>query len=243
MKTFSDMAHIFGLPFFNQYACLNVSFRKISKVFPSFLATKNMMLVSFLKNFAVNFLSYDTCIFLFYGNNENELSLSQNIGFFLYIAGFFFKKKKKNLILSFFINMSKRIVPSKKRKAQDLVSQSPQVSPQVPPQGSSQSSSQVPPQGSPQVPPQGSSQVPPQGSSQVLPQGSSQVSSPSQVSKTSKTFEKIITQNAKILQKLDVLISSQKKIEERLEVPEINNEDLIKVIKSFSLYIIYLYTN
>ena len=115
--------------------------------------------------------------------------------------------------------MSKRIVTSKKRKTQGQVSQSPQVSPQ----GSSQSSSQVPPQGS--------------------SQSSSQVSSPSQVSKTSKTFEKIITQNAKILQKLDVLISSQKKIEERLEVPEINNEDLIKVIKSFSLYIIYLYTN
>ena len=135
--------------------------------------------------------------------------------------------------------MSKRIVTSKKRKTQGQVSQSPQVSPQ----GSSQSSSQVPPQGSSQS----SSQVPPQGSSQsssqVPPQGSSQVSSPSQVSKTSKTFEKIITQNAKILQKLDVLISSQKKIEERLEVPEINNEDLIKVIKSFSLYIIYLYTN
>src|ERR1043165_4732599 len=159
--------------------------------------------------------------------------------------------------------MSKRIVTSKKRKTQGQVSQSPQVSPQgssqsssqVPPQGSSQSSSQVPSQGSSQsssqVPPQGSSQsssqVPPQDSSQTSskdpPQGSSQVSSPSQVSKTSKTFEKIITQNAKILQKLDVLISSQKKIEERLEVPEINNEDLIKVIKSFSLYIIYLYTN
>ena len=123
--------------------------------------------------------------------------------------------------------MSKRIVTSKKRKTQGQVSQSPQVSPQ----GSSQSSSQVPPQGSSQ------------SSSQVPPQDSSQVSSPSQVSKTSKTFEKIITQNAKILQKLDVLISSQKKIEERLEVPEINNEDLIKVIKSFSLYIIYLYTN
>ena len=76
-------------------------------------------------------------------------------------------------------------------------------------------------------------------SPQVPPQGSLQVFSPSQVS---KTFEKIISQNAKILQKLDVLISSQKKIEERLEVPE-NNEDLIKVIKSFSLYIIYLYTN
>src|ERR1041384_3323652 len=139
--------------------------------------------------------------------------------------------------------MSKRIITSKKRKTQGQVSQSPQVSPQgssqsssqVPPQGSSQSSSQVSPQGSSQS----SSQVPPQGSSQ----SSSQVSSPSQVSKTSKTFEKIITQNAKILQKLDVLISFQKKIEERLEVPEINNEDLIKVIKSFSLYIIYLYTN
>src|SRR5256884_4879701 len=59
------LAHMFGLPFFNQYACLNVSFRKISKVFPSFLATKNMMLVFFLKNFAVKFLSYDTCIFSF----------------------------------------------------------------------------------------------------------------------------------------------------------------------------------
>lgn len=115
--------------------------------------------------------------------------------------------------------MSKRTVPSKKRKSQGPVSQSPQV----PPQGSTQSSSQVPPQSSSQ------------GSSQVPPQGSSQVSS-------SKTFEKIITQNAKILQKLDILIASQKKIEERLEVPE-NNEDLIKVIKSFSLYIIYLYTN
>ena len=117
--------------------------------------------------------------------------------------------------------MSKRIVPSKKRKTQGQVSQSPQVSPQ----GSSQSSLQIPSQGSLQS----FSQVPTQGSSQV--------------SKTSKTFEKIITQNAKILQKLDVLISSPKKIEERLEVPEINNEDLIKVIKSFSLYIIYLYTN
>src|SRR2546429_345723 len=165
------LVHIFGLLFFNQYACLNVSFRKISKVFISFLATKNMMLVSFLKIFAVKFLSYDTCIFLFYGNNENELSLSQNIGFFLYIAGFF-KKKKKNLsILSFFINMFKRIVPSKKRKAQGPVdSQSPQVSlqvsPQVLPQGSLQSSSQVPLQSSLQVPPQGSSQVLPQGSSQ-----------------------------------------------------------------------------
>jgi hypothetical protein len=123
--------------------------------------------------------------------------------------------------------MSKRTVPSKKRKSQGLVSQSPQVSPQVPPQGSSQSSSQVPPQSFSQ------------GSSQVPPQGSTQVSLPLQVS---KTFEKIITQNAKILQKLDILIASQKKIEERLEVPE-NNEDLIKVIKSFSLYIIYLYTN
>ena len=123
--------------------------------------------------------------------------------------------------------MSKRSVTSKKRKTQGQVSQSPQVFPQ----GSSQSSSQVPPQGSSQ------------SFSQVPSQVSSQVFSPSQVSKTSKTFEKIITQNAKILQKLDVLISSQKKIEERLEVPEINNEDLIKVIKSFSLYIIYLYTN
>ena len=138
----------------------------------------------------------------------------RRISDFSYISQDSSKKKKNLSILSFFINMSKRIVPSKKKKAQGPVDSqslqvSPQVSPQVPPQGSSQSSSQVPPQGS--------------------SQGSSQVSSPSQVSKTSKTFEKIITQNAKILQKLDVLISSQKKIEERLEVPEINNEDLIKV--------------
>src|SRR5436305_13541064 len=108
-------AHIFGLLFFNQYACLNVSFRKISKVFISFLATKNMMLVSFLKIFAVKFLSYDTCIFLFYGNNENELSLSQNIGLFLYIAGFFKKKKKNISILSFYKNISKIIVHTKKQ--------------------------------------------------------------------------------------------------------------------------------
>src|SRR5256885_9692425 len=124
--------------------------------------------------------------------------------------------------------MSKRIVPSKKKKAQGPVdSQSPQVSPQVPPQGSSQSSSQVLPQSSSQVP----------------PQGSSQVSSPSQVSKTSKIFEKIITQNAKILQKLDVLISSQKKIEERLEVPEINNEDLIKVSLFHCILFTYILIN
>src|SRR2546430_15829038 len=106
MKTFSDMAHIFGLPFFNHCACLNVSFHKISKVFPSFLAAKNMMLVSFLKKFAVNFLLYDTCIFLFYGNNENKLSLSQNIRFFFFllannITRFFFFKKKRTLSFLF----------------------------------------------------------------------------------------------------------------------------------------------
>src|ERR1051325_1717000 len=65
-----------------------------------------------------------------------------------YIARFFlnsiinhtynkFFLKKKNL----FINMSKRIVTSKKRKTQGQVSQSSQVSSQ----GSSQSFSQVPP--------------------------------------------------------------------------------------------------
>ena len=114
MKTFSNMAHIFDLLFFNYCACLNVSFRKISKVFPSFLATKNMMLVSFLKIFAVKFLSYDTCIFLFYGNNENELSLSQNIGFFFFLLA-------NNIARSFFLKKKNLAILFVKRKKKNLI--------------------------------------------------------------------------------------------------------------------------
>ena len=48
-----------------------------------------------------------------------------------------------------------------------------------------------------------------------------------------RSFEKIINQNQKILQKLDTLISSQKTLEERMikleKVPDANNEELIKV--------------
>jgi hypothetical protein len=48
-----------------------------------------------------------------------------------------------------------------------------------------------------------------------------------------RSFEKIINQNQKILQKLDALLSSQKTLEERMikleKVPDGNNEELIKV--------------
>lgn len=49
-----------------------------------------------------------------------------------------------------------------------------------------------------------------------------------------RSFEKIINQNQKILQKLNVLLSSQKTLEERMikleQVPDNNNEELVKVI-------------
>lgn len=59
-----------------------------------------------------------------------------------------------------------------------------------------------------------------------------------EVSQFQKGFEKIMSQNQKILQKLDVLISSQKNLEERMkkleQAPEnSNDEELIKVMKLF----------
>ena len=56
----------------------------------------------------------------------------------------------------------------------------------------------------------------------------------SQSQEVSRSFEKIISQNQKILQKLDMLVSSQKTLEERIikleQVPDGNNEELVKVI-------------
>ena len=50
-----------------------------------------------------------------------------------------------------------------------------------------------------------------------------------------RSFEKIINQNQKILQKFDTLLSSQKTLEERMikleKVPDANNEELVKVTK------------
>src|SRR2546429_40295 len=88
------LTHIFGLLFFNQYACLNVSFRKISKVFISFLATKNMMLVSFLKIFALKFLSYNTFIFSFMVITKMNFHF-RRIFDFSYISQDSSKKKKE----------------------------------------------------------------------------------------------------------------------------------------------------
>lgn len=61
---------------------------------------------------------------------------------------------------------------------------------------------------------------------------------PVEVSQFQKGFEKIMGQNQKILQKLDVLISSQKNLEERMKKLEqapdnSNDEELIKVMKLF----------
>lgn len=71
--------------------------------------------------------------------------------------------------------------------------------------------------------------------SQVSQVQVSQVSqTQSQVEVSRKSFEKIINQNQKILQKLEVLLNSQKTLEERMikleQVPDGNNEELIKVI-------------
>jgi len=79
---------------------------------------------------------------------------------------------------------------------------------------------------------------------QVLPQELPQepVSQVSQVSQ--KTLEKIINQNSKIVQKLDQVISGQKSLENRMtkleQVPDIqHNEELIKVIKTLVIYILF----
>lgn len=70
---------------------------------------------------------------------------------------------------------------------------------------------------------------------QSLPQSQPQPQPQIQIS--NKSVEKLLNQNAKILTKLDCLISTTKSLEERVskleKVPEsVNNEEIIKVIKS-----------
>jgi hypothetical protein len=104
--------------------------------------------------------------------------------------------------------------------------------------------------------------VPPQpvSKSQVsqVPQVSqvSQVSQVPQVSISQKTVEKLLSQNNKILLKLDALMKIQKGVEGRLGLIEQslqdsgcntnnnNNEDLVKVLFKFIIIIIIIiYTN
>jgi len=72
----------------------------------------------------------------------------------------------------------------------------------------------------------------------------SQVPQVSQVSQVSqKTIEKLINQNAKIMSKLDQVISGQKSLNDRMikleKVLDVqNDEELIKVIKTCHIYII-----
>ena len=71
-----------------------------------------------------------------------------------------------------------------------------------------------------------------------------QVFQVSQVSQ--KTIEKLVNQNAKIMSKLDQVISGQKSLNNRMikleKVPDIqNDEELIKVIKTLVIYILFKY--
>jgi hypothetical protein len=92
--------------------------------------------------------------------------------------------------------------------------------------------------------------VPPQ------PVSKSQVSQVPQVSISQKTVEKLLSQNNKILLKLDALMKIQKGVEGRLGLIEQslqdsgcntnnnNNEDLVKVLFKFIIIIIIIiYTN
>ena len=88
---------------------------------------------------------------------------------------------------------------------------------------------------------------------QELPQEPTQVSQVPQVSQVSqvfqvsqKTIEKLINQNAKIMSKLDQVISGQKSLNDRMikleKVPDVqNDEELIKVIKTLVIYILFKY--
>src|SRR5205823_610945 len=73
-----------------------------------------------------------------------------------------------------------------------------------------------------------------------------QVSQVSQISQVSqKTIEKLVNQNAKIMSKLDQVISGQKSLNDRMikleKVPDVqNDEELIKV-KTLVIYIIFKY--
>src|SRR2546421_10814643 len=90
------------------------------------------------------------------------------------------------------------------------------------------------------------SQVPQASQVSQVPQVS-QVSQVSQISQVSqKTIEKLINQNAKIMSKLDQVISGQKSLNDRMikleKVPDIqNDEELIKVIKTLVIYILFKY--
>ena len=87
---------------------------------------------------------------------------------------------------------------------------------------------------------------------QELPQEPTQVSQVSQVPQVSqvsqvsqKTIEKLINQNAKIMLKLDQVISGQKSLNDRMikleKVPDVqNDEELIKV-KTLVIYILFKY--
>ena len=74
----------------------------------------------------------------------------------------------------------------------------------------------------------------------------SQVPQVSQVSQVSqKTIEKLVNQNAKIMSKLDQVISGQKSLNDRMikleKVPDVqNDEELIKV-KTLVIYILFKY--
>ena len=90
---------------------------------------------------------------------------------------------------------------------------------------------------------------------QELPQEPTQVSQIPQVSQVSqvfqvsqvsqKTIKKLINQNAKIMSKLDQVISGQKSLNDRMikleKVPDVqNDEELIKV-KTLVIYILFKY--
>src|SRR6266487_4460825 len=71
-----------------------------------------------------------------------------------------------------------------------------------------------------------------------------QVSKVSQVSQ--KTIEKLVNQNAKIMSKLDQVISGQKSLNDRMikleKVTDVqNDEELIKVKKTLVIYILFKY--
>ena len=82
---------------------------------------------------------------------------------------------------------------------------------------------------------------------QELLQKPTQVSQVPQVSQVSqKTIEKLINQNAKIMSKLDQVISGQKSLNDRMikleKVSDVqNDEELIKVIKTLVIYILFKY--
>src|SRR5205085_1776669 len=87
---------------------------------------------------------------------------------------------------------------------------------------------------------------------QELPQKPTQISQVPQVSQVSqvfqvsqKTIEKLVNQNAKIMSKLDQVISGQKSLNDRMikleKVPDVqNDEELIKV-KTLVIYILFKY--